>query len=392
MLKKLLLIILLFPMGSTSCFTFNWQNCWSQGAKIAKQIKWKQISFLYSAAMGLLFRRKITSVAQKLTSHLLNPEPIKNNCSFEDYVGVPEKIALLEGLPRIIQEGKNLESLPKAFLFTGKSGCGKTLLVKCLAGQTKSPIFNFQLSAFECALFGKHVFNNYMKAARKAALKSPSKMAIVFMDEMHIFAHGPMLQHLLITLDGIKTSNQDAQKNGYVLIIGATNQPNTLDKALLRSGRFEIKKIKRPTEKNRLLLFQKYLPPSYIKNPDVLTRIVRYSYMCTPADIKTLCNKAVLSMNLGNDSSIDKSLLAEFQELVPNLTSFLAEEDTEEDTEETNNTKNSNKTIDIQPLEFTTKERMYEIRNYEKDSCVFQEKYISTWNAERTDKSGTELV
>ncbi len=165
--------------------------------------------------------------------------------SFADVAGQDEaKEALMELVDFLHNPGKYKEigaNMPKGALLVGPPGTGKTLLARAVAGEAKVPFFSISGSEFVEMFVG-------MGAARvrdlfkQAQEKAP---CIVFIDE--IDAIGKMrdtgkfggndereqtLNQLLSEMDGF-----DGSKG--VVILAATNRPETLDKALLRPGRFD---------------------------------------------------------------------------------------------------------------------------------------------------------
>ena len=130
--------------------------------------------------------------------------------------------------------------LPKGALLVGPPGTGKTLLAKAVAGEANVPFFSISGSDFVEMFVG-------MGAARVRDLfKEASKMApcIIFIDEIDTIGKSrdnrlggndereQTLNQLLAELDGF-----DPGKG--VIVLGATNRPEVLDKALLRPGRFD---------------------------------------------------------------------------------------------------------------------------------------------------------
>ncbi|MFB6468310.1 ATP-dependent zinc metalloprotease FtsH [Cytobacillus sp. Hz8] len=165
--------------------------------------------------------------------------------SFTDVAGQEEaKEALLEIVDYLHNSDKYKAvgaKIPKGVLLVGPPGTGKTLLAKAVAGESKVPFFSISGSEFVEMFVG-------MGAARvrdlfkQAQEKAP---CIVFIDEIDAIGKsrnsGVMggndereqtLNQLLSEMDGF-----DADKS--VVILAATNRPETLDKALLRPGRFD---------------------------------------------------------------------------------------------------------------------------------------------------------
>ncbi len=180
-------------------------------------------------------------------------------CTFDDVAGVEEaKEELLEVIEFLKTPQKFRAiggKIPKGILLVGPPGTGKTLLARAVAGQAGVPFFSLSGSEFVEMFVG-------VGAARvrdlfaQAVEKSP---CIIFIDELDAIgkvrsAVSPMgghdereqtLNQLLVEMDGFDT------RTG-VIIMAATNRPETLDPALLRAGRFDRQVlVDRPDVKGR---------------------------------------------------------------------------------------------------------------------------------------------
>lgn len=165
--------------------------------------------------------------------------------TFADVAGQEEAKEALQEIVDFLHNPKRYQEIgaiiPKGALLVGPPGTGKTLLAKAVAGESKVPFFSISGSEFVEMFVG-------MGAARvrdlfkQAQEKAP---CIVFIDEIDTIGKsrtsgGPSgndereqtLNQLLTEMDGF-----DADKG--VVILAATNRPETLDKALLRPGRFD---------------------------------------------------------------------------------------------------------------------------------------------------------
>lgn len=165
--------------------------------------------------------------------------------SFADVAGQDEaKEALMELVDFLHNPGKYKDigaNMPKGALLVGPPGTGKTLLARAVAGEAKVPFFSISGSEFVEMFVG-------MGAARvrdlfkQAQEKAP---CIVFIDEIDAIGkrrdngqfggndeREQTLNQLLSEMDGFDGSNG-------VVILAATNRPESLDKALLRPGRFD---------------------------------------------------------------------------------------------------------------------------------------------------------
>ncbi|CAH8496943.1 unnamed protein product [Schistosoma turkestanicum] len=205
--------------------------------------------------------------------------------------------------------------LPKGALLLGPPGTGKTLLVKALANEAEVPFFSMAGPQFVEIVGGLGALRlrQLFKVARSY---SP---AIIFIDELDSLgrrrdsaSHGSggggasemeqTLNQLLVEMDGMDTTEG-------VIVFGATNRADMLDKALLRAGRFDRHIfINLPNLAERKEIFAVYID-KYRLAPDVVQNelIERLSGWCpgmSGADIARLCNEAALHAARRDDKVI----------------------------------------------------------------------------------------
>jgi len=196
--------------------------------------------------------------------------------------------------------------MPRGALFHGPPGTGKTLLAKAVAGECDVSFLSVGGPDFSEMFVGvgsARVRDLFKKAREKAP-------CIVFIDEIDALAKArhnhPTVGHqekentlnsFLIELDGFK-------KNDKVLIFGATNRLDMLDKALLRPGRFDRKiQFELPERKEREKIFKHYLKDMQLEEEiDVLAKLLsKQSFGFSGADIANICNEAsILSVRREN--------------------------------------------------------------------------------------------
>ena len=186
--------------------------------------------------------------------------------------------------------------IPRGLLFIGPPGCGKTYLAKCIAAEANVNFISLSGSDFHEMFVG--VGAGRMKSLFRVARKnSPS---IVFIDEIDSLGqkrskmvnnseNNSVLNKLLVEMDGF-------ENNDNVLLIGATNRHDTLDDALMRSGRFDRKLVfDKPNVEERRELFELYLKDKTLaeemNEDDKLKILARQTAGLTGADIKTICNQ-----------------------------------------------------------------------------------------------------
>lgn len=186
---------------------------------------------------------------------------------------------------------------PKGILLSGPPGCGKTLLAKAIANESR---VNF-ISVKGPALLSKYVGESergVREIFRKARQAAP---CIIFLDEidallpMRGVASGDshvserVLSQFLAELDGIE------ELKG-VLVLGATNRLDILDPAVLRPGRFdEIVEIPPAQEKDRLEIFKVHLRGKPLAPGIDAAALAARTEGFSGAEIASVCNQAALS-------------------------------------------------------------------------------------------------
>jgi cell division protease FtsH len=186
--------------------------------------------------------------------------------------------------------------VPKGILLEGPPGNGKTLMAKCFAGECGVSFISVSGSEFNEKYVGVGA-SRMRELFEKAKNNQP---CIIFIDELDaigskrndVTESSPdkfqTLNQLLVLLDGFSSSLDK------IFVIGATNRKDILDKALIRSGRFDkIIHIPNPDAETRkqILYIHLYGKPIYIENIDDL--ILLTSGMCG-SDIENLLNEVVL--------------------------------------------------------------------------------------------------
>ena len=206
--------------------------------------------------------------------------------------------------------------LPKGALLVGPPGTGKTLLAKAVAGEANVPFFSISGSDFVEMFVG-------MGAARVRDLfKEASKMApcIIFIDEIDTIGKSrdnrmggndereQTLNQLLAELDGF-----DPGKG--VIVLGATNRPEVLDKALLRPGRFDRRiTIDRPNLAGRLATLHVHTRKIKLAEDVDLKKIALATAGTVGADLANLVNEAALrAVRHGRKAVNQEDLLASFE-------------------------------------------------------------------------------
>jgi len=207
--------------------------------------------------------------------------------------------------------------LPKGALLVGPPGTGKTLLAKAVAGEANVPFFSISGSDFVELYVG-------VGASRVRDLfKEAAKLApcIIFIDEIDTIGKSrndrygggseereQTLNQLLAELDGFDPSKG-------VIVLGATNRPEVLDKALLRPGRFDRRiTIDRPNLAGRLATLQVHTRNIRLAEDVDLNKIALATAGTVGADLANLVNEAALrAVRHGRRAVNQEDLLASFE-------------------------------------------------------------------------------
>ena len=240
--------------------------------------------------------------------------------TFEDVAGAEEEKGELQEIVEFLRDPKRFLELgariPKGVLLVGPPGTGKTLLAKAVAGEANVPFFSISGSDFVEMFVG-------MGAARVRDLfKEANKMApcIVFIDEIDTIGKSrdnrmggndereQTLNQLLAELDGFDPSKG-------IIVLGATNRPEVLDKALLRPGRFDRRiTIDRPNLAGRLATLQVHTRKIKLSEDVDLKKIALATAGCVGADLANLVNEAALrAVRHGRRLVTQEDLLASFE-------------------------------------------------------------------------------
>ena len=217
---------------------------------------------------------------------------------FTDVAGQDEAKATLKELVDFLHNPKKYTALgarlPKGALLVGPPGTGKTLIARAVAGEAHVPFFSISGSEFVQMFVGMGAAK-VRDLFRQASEKAP---CIIFIDEIDAIGKSrdqamgndereQTLNPLLTEMDGF-----DATKG--VVILAATNRPESLDKALLRPGRFDRRIIMElPDLEGRKAIFRVHLRD--VKHGDIdLDAVGRATAGSSGADIANIVNEAAL--------------------------------------------------------------------------------------------------
>lgn len=221
--------------------------------------------------------------------------------TFADVAGQEEaKEALKEIVDFLHNPGKYAEigaTLPKGALLVGPPGTGKTLLAKAVAGEAKVPFFSISGSEFVEMFVGMGA-SKVRDLFKQANEKAP---CIVFIDEIDTIGkkrdggglggndeREQTLNQLLAEMDGF-----DGKKG--VVILAATNRPESLDKALLRPGRFDRRiPVELPDMKGREAILRVHGKAVKLSDDVDFHDIARATSGASGAELANIINEAAL--------------------------------------------------------------------------------------------------
>lgn len=188
---------------------------------------------------------------------------------------------------------------PKWILLYGIPGSGKTLLARAVAGEAQATFYSVSGSEFMEMLVG-------MWAAKVRELFAKAKAtspAIIFIDEIDAIGkrrwnwHTGWHQEQEQTLNQILTEMDGFDNNTNVIVMAATNRPDTLDPALLRSGRFDRKiMVSAPTLEERILILEYYLRNKKISDDIDVRSLSKRTSGFVGADLENMVNEASLKL------------------------------------------------------------------------------------------------
>ena len=256
---------------------------------------------------------------------LISQDDIKT--TFQDVAGIDEAVCELQEIVEFLKTPAKYQALgariPRGVLLVGPPGTGKTLLARAVAGEAGVPFFGLSGSDFVEMFVGvgaARVRDTFQQAIDKA----PS---IIFIDELDALgkARGSgmpgghdereqTLNALLVEMDGFSSDKS-------VIVMGATNRPETLDPALMRPGRFDRNVlVDNPDFKGREAILKVHAAKIKMDDKVNLLHIAKLTPGFSGADLANLANEAALLAARNDRKTVS---MADFEEAIERVVAGL---------------------------------------------------------------------
>ncbi len=237
---------------------------------------------------------------------------------FKDVAGCEEEKEEVKEIIDYLRSPKKFTDMgahiPKGILMVGPPGTGKTLLAKAVAGEANVPFFSISGSDFVEMFVGTGAsrVRDMFKTAQKSA------PCIIFIDEIDAVGRQrgagmgggndereQTLNQLLVEMDGMTD-------NAGIVVIAATNRPDVLDPALLRSGRFDRRvTVSLPDIKGREAILQVHARNKKLANDVSLANLAKRMPGFSGADLANVLNEGAILAVRKNESKVTMTDLDE---------------------------------------------------------------------------------
>ena len=304
-----------------------------QGSPVLSFLLWFVLPILLFSFIGNQMNKKLMEKAGGGPGSMMFGGAGKSNAKvyvqsthgirFADVAGEDEAKENLQEIVNYLHDPKQYEeigaSMPKGILLVGPPGTGKTMLAKAVAGESNVPFFSISGSEFVEMFVGMGA-SKVRDLFKQAKEKAP---CIVFIDEIDAIGQKrsggqyggndereQTLNQLLTEMDGF-------EGNTGVIILAATNRPESLDPALTRPGRFDRRvPVELPDLKGREEILKVHAKKIALAPGIDFTTVARMASGASGAELANIVNEAALRAVRAGRKSVTQSDLEESIEVV----------------------------------------------------------------------------
>ena len=304
-----------------------------QGSPVLSFLLWFVLPILLFSFIGNQMNKKLMEKAGGGPGSMMFGGAGKSNAKvyvqsthgirFADVAGEDEAKENLQEIVNYLRDPKQYEeigaSMPKGILLVGPPGTGKTMLAKAVAGESNVPFFSISGSEFVEMFVGMGA-SKVRDLFKQAKEKAP---CIVFIDEIDAIGQKrnsgqfggndereQTLNQLLTEMDGF-------EGNTGVIILAATNRPDSLDPALTRPGRFDRRvPVELPDLKGREEILKVHAKKVKIAPGVDFNTVARMASGASGAELANIVNEAALRAVRAGRKSVTQADLEESIEVV----------------------------------------------------------------------------
>ena len=279
--------------------------------------------------------QRFGGITSKVHKYFKKGETSEKNYTFDDVQGCDDAKKELEEIVEFLKNPAKFNKLgakmPKGVLLVGPPGTGKTLLAKAVAGEADVPFIYASGSQFDEVFVGV----GSMRIRQMFESAKSQAPAIIFIDEIDAIGskRNPRdPQHSRMSLNQLLTEMDGFSESTGVVVIAATNLPESLDKALLRPGRFDRHvNVPLPDVRGRKQILEMYLKDVCTAHDVDTTVIARATPGFSGAELFKMVNTAKINASVENGTQVTMSHLEHSKDEMlmgaPRKSAILSEED-----------------------------------------------------------------
>ena len=304
-----------------------------QGSPLVSFLVWFVLPILLFSFIGNQMNKKLMEKAGGGPGAMMFGGAGKSNAKvyvqsthgirFADVAGEDEAKENLQEIVNYLHDPKQYEeigaSMPKGILLVGPPGTGKTMLAKAVAGESNVPFFSISGSEFVEMFVGMGA-SKVRDLFRQAKEKAP---CIVFIDEIDAIGQKRNSGNLggnderEQTLNQLLTEMDGFEGNTGVIILAATNRPDSLDPALTRPGRFDRRvPVELPDLKGREEILKVHAKKVALAPGIDFNTVARMASGASGAELANIVNEAALRAVRAGRKSVTQADLEESIEVV----------------------------------------------------------------------------